>query len=205
MAQLAGHQRDHLVLLHQPGMPVAEVHLAPAVAEGRAVHAQALHPGDHLAHLPAVSPGVHVHAAAHRAGDAAGEHKAPQGLLRRRHGQGRQHGPRLGAEDIALCGDLPHAAAHADHQPPDAAVAHHQIAAVADERHRHVQPFCFRQKDFQLLRGGGMGQQIRRAAQVQGGIGRHERLSFQAQGRIHLLQRGLQVPQGVGMRHASTS
>ena len=76
---------------------------------------------------------------------------------------------------------------------------------MADERHRHIQPFCFRQKDFQLLRGGGVGQQIRWAAQVQGGISRHERLLFQAQGRIHLLQRGLQVPQGVGMRHASTS
>ena len=76
---------------------------------------------------------------------------------------------------------------------------------MADERYRHVQPLCFRQKDFQLLGGGGVGQQIRRAAQVQGGISRHERLFFQAQGRIHLLQRGLQFPQGIGTRHASTS
>ena len=155
--------------------PVGGINDAPAIRQGDALRLR-----DELGELRAVSARVHQHAAADGAGDAAQLGHAGKPLVPREGGDGGQRRARLHEQAVALAADGVQAAGDAQHQPADAAVAHQQVGAVADDRHRRIRLFGGAERNGDFIRRVDVHHHLGRAADAQGGILRHRGLRYDA-------------------------
>ena len=153
-----------------------------AVTKRLARHVVALNQRHHLTHFAAVRARVHVHTAANRPRNAAGEGQSAKVAVRRRHRQARHHRARLCANAVAVHFHTAQIAANANHQSADTAAAHEKIAAIADDRNRHVQFPRGLNQQRNLRWVVRICHQICRAAQMQRRITRHIRVFFQLEG-----------------------
>ena len=137
----------------------------------------------HLGELAAIGAGIGREGAADGAGNAAQELEPGQRMIAR--GQRHVEVERAGARHhlVALDRDAGEAAHQADHHALDAAVAHQQVRADAQHRHRHVGRQ--RLQEFREIRRVGRTEQhLGRAAGAEPGLRAERRIGGQPAARL---------------------
>ena len=148
--------------------------------------------------LAAIGAGIGREGAADRAGNAAQELEAGQRMVARRQRHVEIGRAGAGHDLVALDRDAGEAAHQADHHALDAAVAHQQVRADAQHRHRHVGRQRLQERR-QILGIGRPEQHLGRAAGAEPGLRAERRIGRQPAARLgqpvdQVRMRGLRAP-----------
>ncbi len=126
------------VIVRRAAMPIGVVHVGVAQHVDAAVPIDRARLDQRVLGLASISAAIHAQRAADAAGNAAHERQSGDaGLLRRARDFDVGH-RRAGAHVQAFDGDFAEAAAQPDHGSGNAAVAHDQIGAEADDGDRDI-------------------------------------------------------------------
>ena len=129
---------DEDPVLRHAAVAIGEADLGLGQAMQRALAIERIGMREHLRHVAAIGAGIHAQRAADGAGNAGQEFEPADAGIARRQRDVEVERAGAGFDRAAGGADLGEAAAEADDDAFDAAVAHQQVGADADHRHRHV-------------------------------------------------------------------
>ena len=163
-------------ILRHAGMAIGEAEIALGQAMQLALAIHRLGRGDDIDQLMAIGAGVHAQRPADGAGNAGEEFETGDARLGRRAGDVEVEGRRTGADMPRPDADLGEAAAEPQHDARDAAVAHQQIGADADDGDRHIGGQTAEEM-LQILQIGGPEHDLGRSADAKPGDAGERRLA----------------------------
>ena len=172
-SQLHRYASNDFAAALQRTMAIAKVQLTGRQLAHLACSVHDAHAFDNLGHLAVISTGVHINCAANAARNAHSELHAAQAQLCNLLRSLRQRNAAAKGQHIAAHLYVAQHAAQLDNQAADALIAHQQIRAVADERHRHSSLRRLQQQALQLCLTLRLRHQLGRTADVKGGMLRH--------------------------------
>ena len=164
------HVRDDAGL--QRGIPIRKLHLRARQLLQIATQGHQRQPLDKLTDVLR----VHHDRATHLPGQSRqGLQIPPAALTRQRHQSLRDHRRATAHARVIILRvrkrfDHPEALAQAQHQPVDPPIRDQGVGAAADDGHRHAPVGGGPQQRDQVLRGGGLGKPLGRAANAEAGM-----------------------------------